>query len=158
MSPQGGESNNNQPAGQTAVLNGPLGVRVAPSESSVGLSDPLANLQNVVDVARQEAVVSAAPQSPTEETPQKAFQDQFGSGAMPTVTELKPEDSTDTSVGQVDPGINTVDDLLAKEPQVVENPNPAVEAVAPAEKTPADILKEQIAASVDVFLEKVLQK
>jgi len=150
MNPQGGESNNNHPAGQTAVLNRPLGIPVAPTESSVGPSDPLANLQNVVDAARKD-VASAAPQAPTEETSQKAFQNQFGSGATPPVAELKPEDSTNPSVVQLDPSIETVDDLLAKGPQTVE-------VSAPAEKTPADILKEQIAASVDAFLEKVLQK
>ncbi len=50
-------------------------------------------------------------------------------------------------VAQLDPSINTVNDLLAQGPQVVE-----------VEKTPADELKDKISAAVDNFLEQVTKE
>ena len=68
----------------------------------------------------------------------------------PITSELKPEDSIGIPVAPLDSSINTVDDLLAQGPQTVE-------AVAPPEKTPAEKLKQQIADSIDAFLEEVVK-
>lgn len=154
MNPQGGEGNNDQlsTATPTPVVDRPLN------------ADSLDKLEGVVAAAKLEAgaVQPTAPIQALEETPKGQFENQFGSGpASPPVAEvpeLNPTDLKETSVAQLDPSTKAVDDLLAKGPQVVENPNPTVEAVAPAEKTPADILKEKIAANIDAFLEEVTQK
>lgn len=115
MNPNAGEGSNNQSSGQTAVLNHSLGAPVAPVEHSTGSSDAsLTNLQNVVAAAR-EAAQSTVPV----QTPEENFQNQFGSGpATPPVAEVP--------VAPLDPSINTVNDLLAKGPQVVES-QPEVE-------------------------------
>lgn len=120
MNPKVGKGNNNQSSGQTTVLNRPLGAPVTPVEPNVGSSDPpLANLQSVVDAAREAVAAQvAAPLQTPAETPQKEFQAQFGSGVTPPVAEVP--------VAQLDPSIKTVNDLLAKGPQVVES-QPEVE-------------------------------
>lgn len=82
-----------------------------------------------------ENVVAAAQQAAAAaQTPKGQFEEQFGSGVTP-----------------LDPSIKTVDGLLAKGPQTVE-------AVVPAKQTPAEKLKQQIAASVNAFLEEVTKE
>lgn len=118
---------------------------VEPSSGVSNPTNPLANLEGVVAAAKLEAAAAQAePVQVPAETQEGQFVNQFGSGLTPPVAEvptLKPEDSQEAPVTSLDPG-----------------PEPAAEAAAPEEKTPAEKLKEQIAASVDAFLEEVTQK
>lgn len=162
MNPNAGEGNNNQsPVTNTAtVVDRPLNTT---AELNTGTPlNPLDKLESVV-VAAQEAAA---------QTPEGQFNNQFGEPTTPPVAEpvpgldtalanlestpaafdaAPPAETPSSSVASLDPNINTVADLLAKGPQVVE-------AVAPAEKSPADKLKEQVAASIDEFLAKVTTK
>lgn len=90
-----------------------------------------------------EGVVAAAQEAAAAQTPKRQFENQFGWGIVSPVTKAP--------VVPLDPGINIVLDPFAKEPQVVE-------AVAPAEQTPAEKLKKQIEDSVNTFLEEVTKE
>lgn len=102
-------------------------------------SDPLSNLQNVVDAAKQAAAV---------QTPQGQFMDQFGSGpATPPIVD-----------NATVPGL--IDTALANLGTPPEQTQPVVETLPQPEleQTPAEKLKQQISDSVDAFLEEVLRK
>ncbi len=143
MNPKG--EGGSQPTAPTAVADRPLNPASGPSVGAPS-TNPLSNLEEVV-AAAQQAAAAAAVQNPPP-APAEQFTAQFGSaGTTPPAVETP----ADASVAPLNPNIKTVDDLLAKGPQTVE-------AVAPAEKTPADKLKEQISASIDAFLADVTQK
>lgn len=129
------------------VNDGVNGLNQAPGTSPV--PDQLAGLESAIDAARQALGQTQAPgvQSaavePTPQSPMQQFQNQFGSvpdtassigpdvagssdaGAAVSETPSVPEPTADNSqpVAQLDPSINTVADLLAKGPQVVETPS-----------------------------------
>ena len=138
----------------TDLVNANGGVPTVP-ESAVANNavSPLGNLEGVVPVAKPEVAATqpTAPVQAPKETPKVQFENQFGSGpATPPVAEvpeIKQEDSKEAPVAQLDPSIKTVDDLLTKGPQVVE-----------VEQTPAEKLKQEIAATIDAFLEEVTKE
>lgn len=129
MNPQDGQGNNNQsPAANAAA-----------SEPNVAVSNPLDKLEGAV----------AAAQAAAAQTPKGQFENQFGLGsATPTVAEPAPP-AGGTSVPQP-----PTDNLAPKQTQ------PVVETLAQREpeQTPAEKLKQQIADSVDAFLEEVIKE
>ena len=134
MNPQGGEGGNNQPPPPpptAPIVGSGVGVSSDPS-------NPLAGLEGVVAAAKEAAAAQT--------TPKAQFENQFGSPqpTTPSVTDianLGTPPPLDTSTPQSEP-IQPVETLTQPEP----------------EQTPAEKLKEQIANSVNAFLEEVLQK
>ena len=152
--------------GPTEPVN-PKPVSPVVGESPIGTipaasSPDISRVENLVAAAQQEAA-AASPLTQSREQ----FQNQFGPqtpapveqpvadpmaaaleslGTQTAPTEITPAET----VAPLDSSINTVDDLLAQGPQTVE-------AVAPPEKTPAEKLKQQIADSIDAFLEEVVK-
>lgn len=146
------------------------------AESPLATQNPAAS----PDISRVEDLVAAAQQAAAAQAPKDQFVNQFGSGSVtPPVAESdssvaepapdlmatalanlestlpetaqKPEGPQSTLVSPLDPSINTVDDLLAKGPQVVE-------AVASPEETPAEKLKQEISDKIDAFLEETAKE
>jgi hypothetical protein len=166
MNPQGGEGSNNQP---------PVANPAAAVDQSVGspsASPSLASLEGVVAAAKEAAAIQTT--EPGQAPAKTQFTNQFGSEPAEPVSEPAPdlmtaaleglgttptppvaENSTDV---KLNPNINTVDDLLKGGQQITTDSVPPAEAVAPAEETPADKLKKQIAASVNAFLEEVTKE
>lgn len=149
MDLQSGEGNNNQSppaANAAAVVNRPLDVGV--------FSNPLDKPGNVDTAVKLEA----AAQTPTEQ-----FKNQFGSGPAnpPTAESNVPDlmnqalanlETTSPAVGATAPQPST-DNLAPEQTQPAETlaqPDP--------EQTPGEKLKQQIAASVDAFLEEVTKE
>lgn len=141
MNSQGGEGNNNQSptATPTAVVD--RNVTVEPNVEVS--SNPLGKLEDVVAAAKLEAAprTTATGQTPAE-TPKGQFLDQFGSGhatpATPTTVESAP-DLIDTALANV-------------------GDTPPAETPQQPEQTPAEKLKQQIADSVNAFLEEVAKE
>ena len=153
----------------------PVAEALASPTAPMGSPADVSRVEGLVAAAQEAvAVQTANPVAPVQTSEQAAFATQFGPSestqpsaeppdlmtaaleglGTPTPIADQPvaptaENSTDV---KLDPSINTIDDLLKKGPQVVENPPPAVEAAVVSEQTPADKLKEQIADAVDAFL------
>ena len=100
MNPNAGE-----PGNQGSTQGG-----VAVADKPISASPPLAS----PDISRVEDLVTAAQQEAVaaQTTPKAQFENQFGSGVTPPAAEAP--------IAPLDPNINTVGDLLAQGPQVVE--------------------------------------
>lgn len=126
----------------------PPDVPIAPVGSSVGSSDPLANLQNVVDAAKEAAQIAGSPTG----TPQEQFNTQFGSPVTPPVAEQQP---TPDLMAQALSGLGS--EPPVESPAQQDQPVVAEAPVPEPEKTPAQRW-EELSGEVKAFLEEVTQE
>lgn len=167
-------------AGGVAVADKPISqvgespIGAAPSQTP---SPDISRVEDLVAAAQQEAAAVAQAPTPAQTPAENDFAKQFGgvtSPVEPTSATTPPAESnvadpmgqalaglgtpsnvqpaveplsSEEPVAKLDESIKTMDDLLAKGPQTAE-----------AEQTPAEKLKQQIAASVDAFLDEVTKE
>ena len=151
MDPQGGEGNKNQSpvATLTAVVDRPLNATVEPNVGSS--SNPLDKLEGVVAAAQLEAAAQAAPapvQAPVG-SPQREFENQFGSGpATPPVAESAPG-LIDTALASL--GTTQADIQPAPEAPPVPQPEEK-------QSDPQQEFKDEVAQAADKLLKALEEK